>query len=407
MSQSRLIGEAVSKQQDASVNSNPTRTERVTIVGGALNGGGAERVIIDLCRHLRDSGRDVTLITLTAGEDAYEAPDGVRRERLEVRRKSHTFFHTIWNAIERFATVRRTILKSEPDVVVSFIDRVNIVTLISLIGTRIPTVVSERIHPAYNPIERAWLILRRLVYPLADVVTVQTTEGADWLRRSMRLTNPVVVPNAVREPDDLGDGILSAVVPRPFVLAIGRLEEQKGFDLLLDAFRRTGLTEKGWHLVVLGEGPERQALQKQADLLGMHQTVSFPGFVKVGPWLRAAEIFALSSRFEGFPNALLEAMQMGRACVSFDCPSGPKDLISNGENGLLVPPKDVVALSDAIRMLASDTEFRKRLALEAQAVSQRFSAASVYGRWTKVIDAAVQMRSRSRPLTSRLKAKTQ
>ena len=176
-------------------------------------------------------------------------------------------------------------------------------------------------------------------------------------------------------------------IARPLVLAIGRLTEQKGFDLLLDAFHRSGLARAGWHLAILGEGPARSALEQQATALGMAEAVTFPGFVDVGQWLRRADLFVLSSRYEGFPNALMEAMQMQRACISFDCPSGPRDLIENDRNGLLVPPQDVAALSEALQRLAADPALRSRLGAEASKVGQQFSPALVYAKWLNLIDA--------------------
>ena len=184
---------------------------------------------------------------------------------------------------------------------------------------------------------------------------------------------------------------------RPFVLAIGRLNEQKGFDLLLDAFCRSGLARAGWRLVILGEGPERPALQQQATTLGIADAVALPGFVEVGQWLKRADIFVLSSRYEGFPNALLEAMQMQRACISFDCPSGPRDLIENDRDGLLVPPRDVAALSEALQCLAADPALRSRLGAEASKVGERFSAASVYAKWLDLIDSVASKNSKKLP----------
>jgi glycosyltransferase involved in cell wall biosynthesis len=232
-------------------------------------------------------------------------------------------------------------------------------------------------------------VARHFIYPLANAVTVQTTDGAEWLKRHTWIKRPVVIPNAVRYLQDLGNRTDEAAesIPRPFVLAIGRLHEQKGFDLLLAAFHRSGLTQAGWRLVILGEGPARPDLEQQAAALGLADAVTFPGFVEVGQWLRRADVFVLSSRYEGFPNALMEAMQMQRACISFDCPSGPRDLIENNRDGLLVPPLDVAALSEALQRLAADSALRSRLGAEASKVGERFSAASVYAKWLNLIDA--------------------
>ena len=206
----------------------------------------------------------------------------------------------------------------------SFIDLVNVWTVLCLLRTGIPVIVSERVHPAYNPIPRVWQLARRLIYPFAAAVTVQTEDGAQWFRRWTRIKRPVVIPNAARDPQDIAVQANEATTTfSGLILAIGRMTEQKGFDLLLDAFHRSDLAQKGWHLTILGEGPERSALEQQATKLGVADAVSLPGFVDVGQWLGQSDIFVLSSRYEGFPNALMEAMQMHRACVSFDVLAAP------------------------------------------------------------------------------------
>jgi GalNAc-alpha-(1->4)-GalNAc-alpha-(1->3)-diNAcBac-PP-undecaprenol alpha-1,4-N-acetyl-D-galactosaminyltransferase len=373
------------------VTSKTAQARRITILSGSLNGGGSERVVIDLCRHLRDSGREVSLLTLTGDDpDAYSVPDGVWRERMEVRRVPPGLFQAVSYLIGRLFALRRNILSLKPDVVVSFIDRVNVSTLVALFGTGVPVIVSERVHPGHNPISRAWLVARAFVYPFADAITVQTSDGSDWLKRHLRVKHVVVIPNALRSSGDLEDlAENTASQARPFIAAVGRMTEQKGFDLLLNAFQRSGLAETGWRLAILGEGPERCALERRASELGVASAVTLPGFVNVGPWLKRADIFVLSSRYEGFPNALLEAMQMGVGCVSFDCPSGPRDLIEDGLSGLLVPPEDVDGMADALQRLAANPILRSRIGAEGLKGSERFSPALVYKQWVNLMDDVV------------------
>ena len=170
---------------------------------------------------------------------------------------------------------------------------------------------------------------------------------------------------------------------------MGRLAKQKGFDLLIEAYSRSRLSQQGWHLAILGEGDERRALLKQAADLGVTDSVSLPGYVgNVGSWLEQADIFVLSSRYEGFPNALLEAMQMGRACISFDCLSGPRDLLAGGRHGVLVPAEDVAGLSAALRDLAGDAERRRSLGARARSAMGALAPSRIYGKWVDLIDAA-------------------
>lgn len=369
-----------------------TRANRITILIASLAGGGAERVIIDLSRYLYDSGRLVTLVTLNGDDpDAYRVPDGVRRERMEIRRNAASTFDTLRFSLHHLAAMRRSIVSTTPDVVVSFIEQTNVRTLACLLGTRIPVVVSERTHPGHHPVSRAWQVARRLIYPLADAAVVQTEDVAGWFRRQTRVERLVVIPNAARYDRDLRQHNrmdLNGTAVRPLVLGIGRLTREKGFDLLLEAFARSGLIGEGWHLAILGEGSERETLLAQAAALGLADALTLPGHLTdIGPWLAQADIFALPSRYEGFPNALLEAMQTGRACVAFDCPSGPRDLVENERNGLLVGAEDVDGLSTALRRLASDPALRRRLGAEAAKVAGGFSPASIYGKWLALIDA--------------------
>jgi glycosyltransferase involved in cell wall biosynthesis len=248
-------------------------------------------------------------------------------------------------------------------------------------------IVSERVHPAHQPLPLAWRMVRQLSYAMADAVSVQTGDIAEWFRRHTRVKRLVVIPNATRYARDIQPGA-AVPTPRPQILAMGRLARQKGFDLLLDAFARSGLMADGWHLAILGEGGERQALLGQAAALGLGDALTLPGHVAdIGPWLAQSDIFALPSRYEGFPNALLEAMQTGRACVSFDCPSGPGDLVQDGRNGLLVAAEDIDGLSHALRRLAADGELRRRLGAAASLAAREFSPASVYAKWLALIDA--------------------
>jgi GalNAc-alpha-(1->4)-GalNAc-alpha-(1->3)-diNAcBac-PP-undecaprenol alpha-1,4-N-acetyl-D-galactosaminyltransferase len=362
------------------------RPQRITLVISSLGRGGAERVAVDLCSFLAESGRDVSVLTLSGDDpDAYDLPASIHRRRIEIRREARSRFQSIKFTLNHLMEMRRSILALEPDIVLSFIEQTNIRIIGCLAGTGIPVLVSERIHPGHHPVPRSWAFLRRVVYRFASAVIVQNDNIADWFRKFVPTRRLLTIPNAVRGSTFLGDhrGRLN----EPIILGIGRLAQQKGFDLLLRAFSNSGLADDGWRLVVLGEGDERKALSKLSDDLGVSESIEMPGHVtNVSDWISRSSIFALPSRYEGFPNALLEAMQLGTACVSFDCPSGPGDLIEDGSNGLLVAPNDVDALSQALRKLALDEPLRERLAREAAKVSATFSMDRVYGLWMETLD---------------------
>jgi glycosyltransferase involved in cell wall biosynthesis len=163
---------------------------------------------------------------------------------------------------------------------------------------------------------------------------------------------------------------------------MGRLSAEKGFDLLLDAFARIAPQHADWSLKILGQGPLRPALQAQALRLDLGERVQFTGEVADPfPILRVADLFVFPSRSEGFGMALAEAMACGLPAVSFDCPSGPRDIVRDGIDGILVPPEDVVALAAALDRLMGDAQERERLAVRAPEVTVRFSRERILSLW--------------------------
>ena len=170
------------------------------------------------------------------------------------------------------------------------------------------------------------------------------------------------------------------------VLAVGRLTPQKGFDLLLEAFARIAADFTDWRLVILGSGTDRDALVEQATQLGIAESVELLGWTaEVASWFSNADLFVLSSRYEGFPNVLLEAMAAGVPVISFDCESGPREIVRHELDGLLVPAGDVAALASAMQRLMADETLRHTYGQRGREVTERFSVAEFFRRWQQVL----------------------
>ncbi len=359
--------------------------QRVLLVISTLAAGGAERALVEIARGLSERGMTVGVMTLSGGlDDHYVLPMAVERIRLDIMQDSVSVLHSLKNNIWRSRILRHAIRGYAPDVVISFVDQTNVRVLAALLGTGVPVVACERIDPRRHRIGAAWEFARRLSYRFAIRLVVQTASVAVWARALVPADRVRVMPNFVRDlplppaPEQRNPGL---------ILAVGRLNRQKGFDVLLRAFAASGLMAHGASLCILGEGPERAALQSLSQRLGIDSVVSMPGVVKAPEdWMERCGIYVLPSLYEGFPNALLEAMAMGCAVVASDCPSSPSEMIEHGGNGLLVAPGDVDSLADALTNLWGDQALRTRIGrVAAQSVRERYAKDKVMDMWLDLV----------------------
>jgi GalNAc-alpha-(1->4)-GalNAc-alpha-(1->3)-diNAcBac-PP-undecaprenol alpha-1,4-N-acetyl-D-galactosaminyltransferase len=368
---------------------------KLTLVISSLERGGAERIISGLANAWTERGRQVTLITFDDKETpAYALHPGVELRSLGVPNEfASNPLHAMYRNVLRIRRLRRHIRQSGPDVVISFLDFPNILVLLATRGLGVPVIVSERANPDYDDLKIIWRRLRRLTYPWAVALVCQTSAMLELLQREIKVAgyaipNAVMLPAPVNPSTPKGGGANARTV-----IAMGRLVSQKGFDLLLEAFARIATRHPEWSIKVLGKGPLKEQLEAQAESLGLKNRVSFVGAVSDPfPALRAADLFVFPSRFEGFGNALVEAMACALPVISFDCPAGPSDIIRHGVDGVLVPPEDVAGLATAMDRLMNDAAERDRLARRAPEVLTRFNLDRVLAMWEKVLEDAVPAR---------------
>lgn len=365
---------------------------RVTLTIASLSAGGAERVISTMANHWAAEGAEVTVLTLSAVQsDFYRLHPSVHRVAVGGAGTSRQWLDRIWSNLRRVSRVRAAIRTSSPDVVVSFVDTMNVLVLLACAGLDAPVIVSERTDPTQHDIGRPWTLLRNWLYPRADAVVVQSAAVRFWAERFVRARRVYVVPNPVSVPDvdqtlmvDEGKARGGGFAGRT-VVGIGRLVPTKGFDLLIRAFAQVLPDNPGWRLLIAGEGGERPRLEALSDELGVSNEVVLPGTVDEPiRLLRRSDIFVLSSRYEGFPNVLLEAMACGLPVIATDCPSGPRHIVLNQKNGLLVPAEDAAALAAAMQSLIRNADERERLGRQALKVRQRFSLERVMTQWDQI-----------------------
>lgn len=356
-----------------------------------LNGGGAQRTLINLANRLSRTEFQVSMAFFDLqGSFAHELNPDVKTINLDT-------VHPRKSIIKLVALFKA----QKPDLVFSSLLYTNAAAVAAawLADRRIRRVVRETNNwttagrKKYHPSD----LLVGLAYRGAHkVVCLSRGVAADCrFRYNLRPAKMQVIYN----PIDIGrieamaaqqpEGPVEAGAPGDFhLLAVGRLTRQKGFDLLLRAL--AGLPGVPWRLTILGEGEDRGKLEGLAAELGINGRVSLPGFV-ANPyaWMRRADLFVLSSRWEGFGHVIAEAMVCGAPVLATRCPSGPEEIISDGRDGVLCQAGSVEDLRDKLAQLAQEPELRRRLSVRARQSVQRFAINKIVGEYESLFKSCV------------------
>lgn len=351
-----------------------------------MSAGGAERVMSILANGLVARGWPVTLLTVSGEEQPsfYPLRDEIRRRHCDLSAPYGAKWKIFSELRERSGKLREILKEENAGATLAFMDTANVLSLLATRGTKIPSIVSVRCHPNYVPVPKGWGELSRLTFRRAATVVCQTPDVVEVYPPAVQ-KRCVVISNPVRPPKPV-----AGVTREKMILGMGRLDVQKGFDMLIQAFSQVAAKHPDWHVEIFGKGGERDSLQALIDELGLGERVKLAGLTSQPEnEMARAGIFALSSRFEGFPNVLCEAMAQGCPSVSFDCPSGPSVIIRHEKDGLLVPRDDVAGLASALDRMMADAALRDRVGAEAKTVADRFSEPQILNEWEQVIQRAV------------------
>ncbi len=352
----------------------------------SLSCGGAEKVLTAIANHFSVNGHEISIVTLDCGLDQpfFRLEPSINLISMGLQNKSKNIANAIkWNG-QRVKALHRLLVKESPDVVVSFLNRTSVLTILASQGTGIPVIASERNYPAYTTSNFFWYVLTIIAYLKCKYLVLQTEAFLKdyWFlppKKMKVIPNPVFPPHVVEAPD------LDPIIG-PAITAIGKLEQQKGFDRLIEAFTHVHVNHPDWKLYLFGKGSQAQALADLVARFGLENDVIFMGQTKTPAYyLRHSVIFVLSSRYEGFPNVLVEAMAVGTAVIATDCSGAIADIIDDGKNGLIIDNDSIHALAKAMERLIKDKTLRIDLANQAKSVPQKFHSGKIFDRWASII----------------------
>lgn len=346
---------------------------KIDIITRAMTAGGTERVIAQLANYFVARNIDCRIITTEDRNIMYKLDNRIRV--IPIGKKSD---NKVKDRILRYKIIRNIVMERKTDVVLTMPEDTGIYALLAFLGTGIPVYVSERNNPWIMPDVKVTRFLRKIAYPFAEGIIFQTEMAKSFFPKNIQ-SKGVILQNPID----------ASRIPYPYegerekiFVAVGRLVPQKNFSLLINAFAEFSKEFQEYKLIIYGEGKERVKLEKLILDLGLENIVELPGEDRdVLNKINNAAAFIMSSDYEGMPNVLLEAMCMGMPVISTDCPSGgPKTLINNGKNGLLVKTNSIEEMVYAMKKIL-DSQFSKKIAENAFALKTILTSENIFQLW--------------------------
>lgn len=352
---------------------------KILFVISALGKGGAERVLQVLANHFVKD-HEVKILKFDSDEPFYEFLPKIEIKNLNLGVGNLGFFGNISKRFSKIFALRDELKNSDADIVISFLDNTNILTLIANFGIGKKIIITEHIN--YNFLQGFWRVLRRLTYPFADGLTVLTKYDYE---RYPYVKNRTIMPNPMFEiPLNLG------VQKENLILSAGRLIPHKDFKTFLKALSLVDKRLlKDWKIVIAGDGSERENLENLANKLNLN--IDFVGFVSnLHEYYAKAKIIAVTSTQEGFCNILMESIYFDIARISTDCIAGPSELINNGKDGFLCEVGNEKDVAEKIELLIKDENLRDKFVKNANLRRDDFLVSTIAKKWLEFINLTLE-----------------
>lgn len=352
-----------------------------------LGSGGAERVVTILANKFSENYR-IVIISLYKTYPFYPLNSNIKLLYcVEAAPNSKNLFQAILSNFKLLKRISHFIRKENVKLSLGFLTSANVLAVLASKQNNIPVIICERNNPFLSKAPLFWKLLRKFTYPKANYLVVQTQVIMSYYSDLVKAENLILLSNPISP--NLTATKNQRLDKKKIILNVGSFTEQKGQQLLIKAF--AGIKNEGWQLHLVGKGHREKEYQELISSLNITDQVKLlPPTKEIETHYKRASIFAFVSKYEGFPNALIEAMHFGIACISTNCPTGPSELIKNNENGFLVPMNDQNCLQEHLIKLMGDESLRRHFGKNAEESVKQFEAVKVAGQWQNLLEKALR-----------------
>jgi len=358
--------------------------KRIAFVVPSLGAGGAERVVVTLANEL-SKNREILIIALFKTPSVFKINNKIKVFYCKQEETSSSnLFSAFTNNFLNVIQIRRITKKNNCDILIGFTTSANILSILVSKINRIPSIISERANPNLFIPNKFWFILRKQLYKKSDFLVVQSTLSKEYFSKYLNSNKIVILPNPLSK--ELQNGRLS-YTKENLILSVGRMDNNKNQEMQIRAFAR--LKNYTWKLILVGDGEKREYLENLSKKLSIANQVLFTGNIKdPSKYYNRSKIFVFTSRSEGFPNVLIEAMYYGLSIISTNCESGPSELIKDGYNGFLIPVDHEDFLVDRLQELTTNKKLQENIGNKARLKGENYTLNNILDKWLDLINSA-------------------
>ena len=348
--------------------------------------GGAQKNLYYLINNLSKTKHIIYLVTFNGASIDYKLDKNIHIIELNLSGFSNNIFVSLTKNLIKILKFRITIKKIDPEVVISFISTTNVLVIFASLFLKKKIIISERNDPEKQKIGKIWTFLRLISYRLASLITINSIHGYEFIKNKMRIKKVKYIPNFfIRKPEQKGKANL-----KNFILAVGRLHTQKGFDILINDFVKFKNQKKNnLKLVILGEGDELNYLKKLVPKRYKDE-ILFLGKTDPSPYYKGCKLFVIPSRYEGSPNVLFEAMAFGLTIIVRKSSKEIQNYLKNMSNAILIDrDKYINSIDEGIDFCMKNEHLAKKFGINAKKSINSYDNRKILKKWTEMINQAM------------------